>query len=156
MKLETERLILKPLVKNDAPRVKVLANNEKLASVLGLPHPYELKHAQEWIDMQPEQIKNETEFPLAIVSKIFNEIIGTITLRINKNNNRGELGYWIGYEFWGCGYATEAVNRMRDFGFKQLGLNKITASALKRNIASTKVLVKAGLIKKAHSDKTDC
>ncbi|WP_226658997.1 GNAT family N-acetyltransferase [Pseudalkalibacillus hwajinpoensis] len=147
LKLETERLNLQPFNKEDASRIKELANNQELASILGLPHPYELEHAEEWIAIQPEQIQKGLEYPLTIVAKKENEIIGTITMRIDKNNNKGELGYWIGREYWGKGFATEAVKRMIEFGFNQLDLNKVWALAISRNKASTIVLEKAGLQK---------
>lgn len=147
LKLETKRLYLQPFNKEDAIRIKNLANSKELADILGLPHPYELKHAQDWIAIQPEQIKDGFEYPLTIVSKEINEIIGTITLRIDKNNNKGELGYWIGIDYWGNGFATEAVSKIIEFGFNDLNLNKIWASALTRNKASSVVLGKVGLQK---------
>jgi [ribosomal protein S5]-alanine N-acetyltransferase len=147
LRLETDRLNLQPFKKEDAIRIRDLANNIELASILGLPHPYKLKYAEDWIAIQPEQIKDGVEYPLTIESKEFNEIIGTITIRIDKSNNKGELGYWIGKDYWGYGFATEAVNKIIEFGFNQLKLNKIWASAISRNIASKVVLEKAGLQK---------
>ncbi|WP_166000656.1 GNAT family N-acetyltransferase [Bacillus sp. Cs-700] len=147
LRLETERLNLQPFIKEDANRIKELAKNKELATILGLPYPYELEHAEEWIAIQPELIQEGLEYPLTIVTKNENQIIGTITLRIDKNNNKGELGYWIGRDFWGNGFATEAVNRMIEFGFKHLDLNKVWASAISRNKASIIVLEKAGLQK---------
>ncbi|WP_368659612.1 GNAT family N-acetyltransferase (plasmid) [Metabacillus halosaccharovorans] len=145
--LQTNRLTLQPFKKEDAPRIKELANNKELASILGLPHPYELENAKDWIAIQPEQIKKGIEYPLTIIYKDLNEIIGTITIRNDKSNNKGELGYWIGQEYWGKGFATEAVNKIIEFGFNELNLNKIWASALSSNKASTVVLQKAGLQK---------
>lgn len=147
LKLETERLTMQPFNKEDSIRIKELANNKELATILGLPFPYELEHAEDWIAIQPEQIQKGLEYPLTIVNKKENEIIGTITLRIDKNNNKGELGYWIGRDYWGNGFATEAVNRIIEFGFNQLDLNKIWASAISRNKASSIVLEKAGFQK---------
>jgi [ribosomal protein S5]-alanine N-acetyltransferase len=147
LKLETVRLILQFFKKEDASRIAELANDKELADILGLPHPYELKYAKDWIAIQPEQIKNGDEYPLTITLKESNEIIGTITIRIDKSNNKGELGYWIGKDYWGKGIALEAVNKIIDFGFNHLKLNKIWASAITRNIASKKVLEKAGLQK---------
>jgi [ribosomal protein S5]-alanine N-acetyltransferase len=147
LKFETERLELQPFQSDDAIRISELANDKELASILGLPHPYELKVAEEWIAIQPEQIKKGIEYPLTIVLKDIKEVIGTITIRIDKSNNKGELGYWIGKEYWGNGFATEAVNKVIDFGFNQLNLNKIWASAISTNRASTIVLEKVGLQK---------
>ncbi|PAE11048.1 GNAT family N-acetyltransferase [Niallia circulans] len=147
LKLETERLYLQPFNIEDAFRIKELANNEELASILGLPHPYKLEYAEDWIATQPELIRNGDEYTLTIVSKESTEIIGTITIRVDKNNNKGELGYWIGRDFWGNGFATEAVKRIISFGFDELNLNKIWASAISRNKASIVVLEKSGLQK---------
>lgn len=145
MRLETERLFIEPFVLDDMHRVAELANNKEIASILGLPYPYESKIAEDWIQGHHYRITERTEFPLRIVLQESNEIIGTVTLRVDKANNRGELGYWMGRDFWGHGYATEAARRMVDFGFMELGLNRLWASAITRNKSSIRVLEKAGL-----------
>ncbi|MFP3360953.1 GNAT family N-acetyltransferase, partial [Planococcus sp. SIMBA_143] len=83
IRLETERLTLQPFMKEDAVRIRDLANDQELARILGLPHPYELKDAEEWIAIQPEQIRRGTEYPLTIIHRELNEIIGTITIRVD-------------------------------------------------------------------------
>jgi [ribosomal protein S5]-alanine N-acetyltransferase len=145
--LHTEMLVLRPFRKSDAPRVQNLANNNEVAKIIGLPQPYLLKHALDWFEIQPELFEKEIEYPLAIVQKRTDKLVGTITLRVDKDNQKGELGYWIGRPFWGMGFATEAVKRMILFGIEELELNKIWASALSRNIGSITVLQKAGLVK---------
>ncbi|MED2981298.1 GNAT family protein [Bacillus thuringiensis] len=70
-----------------------------------------------------------------------------VTLRIDKVNNRGELGYWIGQDYFGKGFATEVVTKMIHFGFIELGLNKIWTSAISKNKSPIKVLEKSGLCK---------
>ncbi|MTT31417.1 GNAT family N-acetyltransferase [Terrilactibacillus sp. BCM23-1] len=147
VKLETERLYLQPFKKLDSSRIQELANNKEVANILGLPHPYLLKYAEDWIDTHPELIKKGVEYPLAIVYKNTKEIIGTINIRVDHNNNKGELGYWIGRDYWGNGFATEAVKQIISFGFNELNLNKIWAAAISRNKASIMVLEKAGLQK---------
>lgn len=147
LNFETERLIIQPFKNDDAYRIKELANDEVLANILGLPYPYKLEHAQEWILTQPDVIAAGSEYPLKVVHKQWNEIIGTVTLRIDKKNNKGELGYWIGTDYWGNGFATEFVSKMIEFGFNELNVNKICASVLSKNKASKKVLEKSGLLK---------
>ncbi|MEC1375230.1 GNAT family N-acetyltransferase [Heyndrickxia oleronia] len=144
LNFETERLNIQPFKKEDAYKIKELANDEVLSNILGLPYPYKLEHAQEWILTQTDVIAAGSEYPLKIVHKQWNEIIGTVTLRIDKKNNKGELGYWIGTDYWGNGFATECVS---NFGFNELNLNKIYASVLSKNKASKKVLEKSGLQK---------
>ena len=58
---------------------------------------------------------------------------------------RAELGYWIGKPYWGQGYCTEAARATLDFGFEQLGLNRIFAHHFARNPASGRVMQKIGM-----------
>ncbi|MEB9589441.1 GNAT family N-acetyltransferase, partial [Bacillus cereus] len=53
IKLETEHLCIEPFTNDDVFRIKELANDKELANILGLPHPYKLEFAQDWVDMQP-------------------------------------------------------------------------------------------------------
>lgn len=145
--LHSQRLVLRPFSKADAAAIQNLANNKEVAGIIGLPQPYLPEHAIDWIEIQPELILLGTEYPLAIVEKKSNDLIGTITLRVNKEHFKGELGYWIGRPYWGRGFATEAVKRMISFGFEDLELNKVWASVLLRNKGSIAVLKKAGLFK---------
>ena len=68
-----------------------------------------------------------------------------IGLHLNRQDNRAELGYWIGVPFWGRGYATEAATEVVRYGFEELGLNKIYAGYFSRNPASGNVLRKIGM-----------
>ena len=68
-------------------------------------------------------------------------------LKINQRFNRAELGYWIGFPFWGKGYATEAAQAMLKFGFEQLNLNKIYAVHTTENPNSGKVMQKNGMVR---------
>ncbi len=147
MKLETSRLILQYYQQRDAARIAQLANNKELAQVLGFPSPYEFKHAQEWIQMQPDLINRGIEYPLTIWTKDHPELIGTITIRIDRKNHKGEIGYWLGREYWSKGYATEAVKEIMKFGFNEIMLNKVWASTLAKNIGSINVLLKVGMKK---------
>ncbi len=66
-------------------------------------------------------------------------------MHIVSDYNRAELAYWIGKPYWGHGYATEAVQRMMEYGFNELKLNRIWAAALARNPASSAVMQKNGM-----------
>jgi RimJ/RimL family protein N-acetyltransferase len=58
---------------------------------------------------------------------------------------RAEFGYWIGKDYWGKNYCTEAVRELIRYGFEQLGLNRIFGQHLARNPGSGRVMEKAGL-----------
>ncbi|MEM6901959.1 MAG: GNAT family protein [Pseudomonadota bacterium] len=56
----------------------------------------------------------------------------------------GTLGYWIGTEFGGQGYMTEALQATIQFGFEELDLNRLEAATLQENAASRRLLTSAG------------
>jgi RimJ/RimL family protein N-acetyltransferase len=56
-----------------------------------------------------------------------------------------ELGYRLRKAAWGKGYATEGVKALLLKGFSELGIQRVTAAALSANVASVRVLEKAGL-----------
>ena len=147
LNLETDRLKLRPFKIDDATRVQELAGNSEVAeTTLGIPHPYPIEAAKNWINHQPVLIENGT-FPLAIVLKDDGVLIGTMTIRVDKEHRKGELAYWVGKDYWGKGYATEAAKEVVRFGFEVLSLHRIWAKAMSRNPTSTRVMQKVGMRK---------
>ncbi|MGG3889913.1 GNAT family N-acetyltransferase [Metabacillus fastidiosus] len=146
LNLQTDRLILRPFKLEDTPRVQELAGDKEVAkTTLSLPHPYPIEAAENWIKNHPKLIENGDVYPLAIVLRDNNLVVGTMTLRIDKQHNKGELAYWVGKKYWGKGYATEAARVIMNFGFKKLILNRIWAMAMSKNPASTTVMKKVGM-----------
>ena len=72
-------------------------------------------------------------------------LIGSVGLKIHREDRRAELGYWIGRPYWNQGYCTEAARAALEFGFRQLGLNRLFAHHFARNPASGRVLQKIGM-----------
>ena len=72
--------------------------------------------------------------------------IGNIKLgSIDFHHSRGDIGFLIGEKnFWGKGYASEAISLVANYAFSSLMLHKITAGCYEENIASEKALVRAG------------
>lgn len=62
----------------------------------------------------------------------------------NKNDRRIDLGYHILPDFWGRGYATEAVHAMLGWAFEALDLHRVQADCTDGNIGSERVLLKCG------------
>jgi RimJ/RimL family protein N-acetyltransferase len=73
-------------------------------------------------------------------------MIGAISLHTQKAHNKAELGYWLGFEYWGRGYCTEATSALIRYGFTELGPHKITLRHFASNPASGRVMVKTGMI----------
>ena len=71
-------------------------------------------------------------------------LIGII-LYFDEKDGECEIGYGIGSEHWGCGYATEAVNRFLEYLFTEKGLRTVCASFFTGNDASRRVMEKCGM-----------
>ncbi|MGI2773903.1 GNAT family N-acetyltransferase [Bacillus cytotoxicus] len=81
----------------------------------------------------------------AIISK--GKIAGTIGFNdIHKTNKIGIVGYWLGEEFQGKGIMAKALKSLIDYGFKELGLNKIEISVAVENKKSRALPERFGFV----------
>lgn len=87
-----------------------------------------------------------TRFAFAIIYK--ENMIGTGEINIRNFTNRvGEVAYIVNPDYWGKGIATDVAKFLINYGFKELKLHRIYATCDPRNIGSSKVLEKVGMIK---------
>jgi RimJ/RimL family protein N-acetyltransferase len=147
LNLESERLVLRPLTVADAPTLARLAGRREIAdTTLSIPHPYSEQLAQEWIQKHAERENPPKQIVFAIALKANGQVIGTMGLRdIDYDHCQAELGFWVGIEWWGSGFATEAARIVVRYGFNELKLNRIHAHHMVRNPASGRVLEKVGM-----------
>lgn len=104
--------------------------------------------------------KNNKGFKV-ITDKRNNAFVGFINLSdMNRYDGYMEMEYAIVAEYRNKGYATQAVKRMLDYGFKEMNLLAIAAWVRSHNEASTRVLEKCsftfeGRLRKHARDKSD-
>jgi len=143
MELKLDGCMLRSWEKADAVPLQKHANNRKIWSNLRdvFPHPYTLEDARWWIS-QTRTVSPESSFAIATEK----EIIGGIGLIFLEDVHRfsAELGYWLAEPYWGQGFMTIAVKSMTEFSFNQYPLMRIFACPFSHNIASQRVLEKAG------------
>lgn len=145
-RLITERLLLRPMCLYDSKSVRKLANDPIVSNTLEMPYPYEEGIAEEWILGQPEGWREHGALFLLITNKETREAMGSTSTFIDVKNRKAEFGYWLGKDFWGKGYATEASWAILDFCFNTLGLNRMEGYHLARNANSANVLKRLGFI----------
>lgn len=142
----TERLTLRPFIADDAFDVERLAGMREIAdTTLTIPHPYPHGAAAEWILTHAPAWEKGTAATFAVVENETGRLVGVASLMINREHRRAELGYWIALDRWNRGYATEANQRLIDFGFEILDLHRIEARHFVRNPASGRVMLKLGM-----------
>lgn len=103
-----------------------------------------------------EWIKTISEIPrqcyFFLIENEVQKAIGIIGMRLGKAHYRNaEIWYKIHPDFWGNGYATEAVKALLTFGFKNLNLHRIEAGCAIENTGSIRVLEKTGFTREAHT-----
>lgn len=148
-KIETKRLILRPITIADAQDFFELDANPKVHKYLGNNPVSSIEQSKTMIKDILEQYKTNGIGRLAIVLKDTNEFIGWSGLKyeqvLRKEFNYYDLGYRLKEQFWGKGYATEAAIASLDYGFNDLKLKEICAAADVNNLASNYILKKIGM-----------
>ena len=119
---------------------------EIAATTLNIPHPYQDGMAEQWIRTHRPAFENGTSANFAVVTRREATLCGAIGLRINPQDQNGELGYWIGVPYWGQGFCTEAAAKIVEYGFRGLNLHRIHAAHLRHNSASGRVMRKIGMV----------
>lgn len=149
--LIARRVRLRPYRPDDAERLSLLAGREEIAqTTISIPHPYSPLQAREWIAGHAGEWRKRRAARFAVELSSTSELIGGAELReIEPEHAQAELSFWVGTEWWGHGYATEAAEALLDYGFLHLGLNRIYAYHMTRNPASGKVLRKLGMRQEA-------
>lgn len=146
--LETERLILSQLEEKDIPFIVEYLQHRIYSDLTSnIPYPYTENDARFWLTMSQEAFDEHTGYTFGIRNKE-GQIIGAIGLH-DREDDKAELGYWMAIPYWNKGYVTEAAKAIVDFGFKELGINKIFATHFPHNPASGKIMEKIGMEQEA-------
>ena len=145
--------LLRPWRINDVESLVENANNANIAKFMTdmFPHPYTKSNAESFISFAT---KDDPVHIFAI--EVDGKAIGGIGIHPQTDVMRknAELGYWLGQNYWGKGIITRAVQQMVDFGFKTFDITRIYARPYHTNIASQRVLEKAGFTLEAKFEKT--
>ena len=154
-KLQTTRLLLRSFQDMDLATVHTLLNNPESSiynpGIVPADEAATKIVLSGWINEGVIKPRNRFTF---YIEGSDNQFIGIISIGIIKAQYRNaEIWYKISPEFWGKGYATEAVIATIKFGFETLLLHRIEAGCAVGNIASYKVLEKAGMFREAHTRK---
>ncbi|WLR57203.1 GNAT family N-acetyltransferase [Mesobacillus subterraneus] len=144
--ITTSRLVLRIFQKSDAEDVASLCNNYNIfKNTLYLPYPYSIEDALIWMKSHLDNFERDKSYEFAVTDKESGQLFGAIALSNNQRFNHGEIAYWIGEEFWGRGYATEAAEGIVQCAFSEKKYHKVFARCFHSNPASGRVLQKLGM-----------
>jgi RimJ/RimL family protein N-acetyltransferase len=138
----TERLLLRPAWIEDAPALTRIADDHSVArNLTHLPYPYRLDAAEDFVRAQ----QTSTCPAMLILRRTHGapQLIGCIGLHVDEAGVH-QLGYWLGRQYWGLGYATEAGRAVIAIARDALRLKRIEAGHFFDNPGSGRVLRKLG------------
>lgn len=148
----TERLTLRPVAEEDFDDIATLAGDSRVAEwTARIPHPLAYENVAAWQSTLSRQGDGPGEHAFAVRLKEGGQLVGVVALTVSDDTCLAEIGYWIGFDFWNNGYATEAVRRLTVFGFGQLHLARIEAPVFAGNARSAHVLERAGFEARGHT-----
>ena len=141
MFIRTRRLFLRPAWAEDARAVHAAVASWDIAKHLArVPWPYTLADAEAFVGGRV-LAPGETSFLIFARTPGDPMLVGSIGF---GRGPEAELGYWIAYDHWDCGYATEAGQAVLALAFEGLRLPALTAAHFTDNPASGAVLRKLG------------
>lgn len=145
MIMETERLILRKMDKNDFGSLcKIMQDEETMTAYEGA---FSEQEVQAWLENQLARYKRWNFGLLAVVLKENGEMIGQcgLTMQPWKDEQVLEIGYLFNRNYWHQGFATEAARAVKQYAFDVLKASEVCSIIRDTNTASQNVAVRNGM-----------
>jgi len=143
MLLELGDLRVRNWRKDDLEALLRHANNAKIAANLRdqFPHPYTRRDGIEYLNYV-----RAMDVPMSFAVEYGDEAAGGIGFKLGVDIARAsvEMGYWLAEPLWGRGLMSRAVTATSEWAFDNYRVVRIFATTFAHNVASMRVLEKAG------------
>ena len=157
--LETERLLLRAPVADDAEALAPMYGDPEVMRFVGDGRPLTRAETARSVKRMIQRWEADGFGLFTTVRKEDGAVIGRVgllvwnadtwepTTRAESENGRTEVevGYTLGRDYWGQGYATEAAGAVRDYALRELAADRLIALIIHGNTASENVARKLGL-----------
>jgi [ribosomal protein S5]-alanine N-acetyltransferase len=155
--LETERLVLRAPVPEDADALAPMYADPEVMRYVGDGIALTREETERLVQRMVQAWEADGFGLFTTVRKADEAVIGRVglivwnpeTWQVTRADANGptelEVGYTLGRDFWGQGYATEAAGAARDFALNGLGAKRLIALIIHGNEASENVARKLGL-----------
>jgi len=144
--LDTQRLHIRQLSKEDAPFIFQLVNEPSFIQNIGDRGVRTLADAEKYIENGPVASYARNGFGLCLVTlKESGESIGMCGLIKREALEDVDIGYAFLPQFWSKGYAFEAAQAFKQYAREVVGLTRLVAIVDPNNQGSIRVLEKLGM-----------
>ncbi|HAT3869049.1 GNAT family N-acetyltransferase [Legionella pneumophila serogroup 2] len=145
--IKTSRLILRPWRQSDLESYFLINQDTKVLEFL--PGSISKEQINDFMQYQNQQLETRGYMLWAVELQDTGELIGFTGLNYFDKpahfSPAVEIGWRLGSQYWGFGYATEGALAALDYGFNHLGLNEIVAFTVPDNLRSRKVMERIGM-----------
>lgn len=150
--LETGRLLLRKLVAADLLEIFFLRSDKRIYEHLGKDPAANPEEAAAWMRNIENNIATNESILWGITLKGGDDkVIGTICLwNINRQDYRSEIGYSLHPDHWRKGIMKEAIEKVLEYGFREMKLHSVEGRISPGNIGSAAALEANGFVKEAH------
>ncbi len=150
--IRTERLVLRDFVHGDVSAVHEYGSDAEVVRFMPWgPNTMEDTVAFVERSIVAQSRSPRVDFELAVTLADGGALIGGCGIRISApSDRRADMGYCLGRDWWGRSLGTEVARALVGFGFESLRLHRIIATCDTKNVASARVLEKAGMRREAH------
>ena len=143
VRIELNGLVLRPWATKDEASLVQHANNRNIWLNVRdrFPHPYTSNDAKLWI-----KIANRDTTMLNVAMEVNRQAVGGLGVVFKDDVYRrsAEMGYWLGEAYWNQGLTSRAVAALSEHVFEHYDIVRLYAGIFENNLASARVLEKAG------------
>jgi len=141
--LETQRLVLRALAPGDEAGLHAIYANPNVIRFCEVARLESREQARALLRVFQAEFEKNNGVRWAIAEKGSDQLIGLCGLGWYRHNCSALLGYDLNQDYWNRGIMTEAVRAVVSYAFEQ-GINRVTATTVKENPASVRVLQHVG------------
>lgn len=156
MKIITNRLKLEQVSLNDLPNIHDLHSDPEVDKYNTLGIPANIEDTEQvlrrWLKHHERLERKSYTYAIRLLDS--GQFAGLIALNTGKPDYRNaEVWYKLNPRYWNKGYVSEALTALLGFGFTSLNLHRIEAGVAVENLASIRVLEKAGFLREGRKRK---
>jgi ribosomal-protein-alanine N-acetyltransferase len=150
-KLETERLLLEEITRNDAQDLYEIRSDSKVMKYFDREMHRKIDDTLEMIEEIKKSFKEKNGITWIMKDKNSKKMIGYLGYwKLIRDKVRAEIGFALKPEYWNKGFMKESLIKIIEFGFNEFGLHSIEANVNPENINSIRLLERIGFKKEAY------
>lgn len=144
--LETERLILRPLYKEDAEHIfKTWTSDPRVTEFMIYATHSDVSVTRSWLADAEKDYESDLSYNWGFLLKETGLLVGSGGGSFNEQLGRFNIGYNLAYDYWHKGLCTEAMRAVVDFAHSTLGFNSFVSEHAANNPRSGEVMKKLGM-----------